>query len=131
MTVPVELDIVELVRRGALAEAEQRIASLVRALDASRREAKRLKERTETLERELESRDALSFDGQFYWTGDDARRQGPFCATCYDAERMLLRLQFRTVEEIDYDTGYTRPGSNVFYKCNRCSKKSVRGVARQ
>ena len=117
MTVPVELDIVELVRRGALPEAERRISTLIHALHASRRETLSLQQRVDAL------------DGQFYWTGDGRHRQGPYCPTCYDAEQVLLQLQFRTVEEIDYDTGYTRPGSKVFYKCNRCSKKSIRDVA--
>jgi hypothetical protein len=129
MTVPVELDIVELVRRGALPEAERRISTLIHALHTSRRETLSLQQRIDALERELELRNAVSFDGQFYWTGDGRHRQGPYCPTCYDAERVLLQLQFRTVEEIDYDTGYTRPGSKVFYKCNRCSKKSIREVA--
>jgi len=29
------------------------------------------------------------------------------------------------IEEIDYDTGYTRPGSRIYYKCSRCSRKTI------
>jgi len=130
MTVPTGLDILELVRSGALPEAERRIGVLVEVLTKLRRESAELRQRVGALEHELRLRDAISFDGQFYWTGDELHRQGPYCPSCFDAEKLLQRLQFRSVEEIDYGTGDTRPGSQVFYKCNRCSKKTIRELAR-
>ena len=129
MIVPIEKDIVDLVMRGAVDEAKQRIVALSVSATAAQREVEALRERIGALERELRSRDNLSFDGQFYWTGGGERTDGPYCPTCFDTERLMMRLQYRTVEEIDYETGATRPGSTVFYKCIRCARKSIRELA--
>ena len=94
----------------------------------ARREISSLREKIRALERELARRETLSFDGQFYWTGEVDSRDGPYCPTCFDTERLMMRLQFRTVEEIDYETGYNRPGAKIYYKCSRCSRKSIRDV---
>ena len=130
MIVPIEKDIVELVRQGASGEAEKRIVALRVSATAAHLEIKKLKEHIRALERELHLRDILSFDGQFYWTGAGEIKDGPYCPTCYDTEHLMMRLQYRTVEEIDYETGYTRPGTRIFYKCTRCSKKSVSEIHR-
>ena len=129
MIVPTEREIIDLIRKGNLEEAEQRIAALAHVAQSASIETTKVRERVRELEGLLAARDALSFDGQFYWTGAGAARAGPYCPTCFDAEHILLRLQFRTVEEIDYDTGYTRPGAKVFYRCTRCAQKSMRDVA--
>ena len=129
MIVPIEKDIVDLVKRGATLEAEKRIVALRVTATTAQREITSLRERVSALERELAVRATVSFDGQFYWTGNVDRRDGPFCPTCFDTERLMMRLQFRTVEEIDYETGYTRPGGTVFYQCAHCLRKSIRDVA--
>lgn len=126
----IEKEIVALVQKGATTEAETQIAALRGTAAAARQEVVALKEKMDALETELRLRTSLSFDGQFYWTGADMGKEGPYCQTCYDAEHLLMRLQYRTVEEIDYDTGYTRPGGQIFYKCLRCSKKSRQDAAR-
>jgi len=125
MIAPVEKDILDLVHRGATGEAEKRIAALRDSAISAELEILKLKELVKALERELQLRDALSFDGQFYWTGSGEVKDGPYCQKCFDTEHILMRVQYRTVEEIDYETGYTRPGSRMFYKCSRCSKKTV------
>ena len=125
MIAPIEKEILDLVQRGATAEAEKRIVGLKVTAMAAQLEIKKLKQLVGALERELKLRDSLSFDGQFYWTGAGEVKEGPFCTTCYDTEHLMMRLQYRTVEEIDYETGYTRPGTRIFYKCNRCSKKTI------
>jgi hypothetical protein len=129
MIVPIEKDIVDLVTSGATMEAEKRIVALKVSAMTAQLEITSLREKVSALERELALRNTLSFDGQFYWSGGADRRDGPYCPTCFDTERLMLRLQFRTVEEIDYETGHTRPGAQVFYKCSRCSRKSIQDVA--
>jgi len=124
MTSPTEKEIVAMVQGGATAEAEKQIVALRVQAMAAKQEVALLKDKLAALERELRQRASLSFDGQFYWTGEEPRREGPFCPICYDTENLLLRLQYRTVEEIDYDTGYTRPGGQIYYKCLHCSRKS-------
>ena len=124
MIVPIEKDIVDLVQRGATSEAEKRIVALRVAAMTAQLEIVTLKDRISTLERELDLRKAVSFDGIYYWMGTADAKDGPFCPTCYDTEHLMMRLQYKTVEEIDYDTGHTRPGSQIFYKCPRCSNKS-------
>jgi hypothetical protein len=125
-----EKEIVALVQKGATTEAEKQIAALRAKALAAQRELAALKEKLGVLEKELKMRASLSFDGQFYWTGVVPDQEGPFCQACYDTEHLLMRLQYRTVEEIDYDTGYTRPGAQIFYKCLRCSKKSKQEAPR-
>jgi len=129
MNVPIEKDIVDLVQRGATSEAEERIGALRVSAMTAQLEITSLRERVSALERELALRDTVSFDGEFYWIGEVDSRDGPYCPTCFDTERLMMRLQLRTVEEIDYETGYTRPGGAIFYRCARCSKTSSRDVA--
>src|SRR5215212_9893370 len=126
---PIEKDILDLVRQGATGEAEKRIVALRASATSAQLEVSKLKEVVKALERELHLRDSLSFDGQFYWTGAGEVKEGPYCQTCFDTEHLMMRLQYRTVEEIDYETGYTRPGARIFYKCSRCSKKTVGEVS--
>ena len=121
---PAEKEIVALVQSGATTEAEERIAALRAQALAAQQERDALRKQLGDLERELRLRASLSFDGQFYWTGEGSDRTGPFCQTCYDAEHLLMRVQYRTVEEIDYETGNTRPGGQIYYQCMRCSRKS-------
>ena len=130
MSGPAEKEIVALVQRGATAEAEKQIIALRAKASAAQRELAAMKEKVGLLERELQTRAKLSFDGQFYWTGEEPHKAGPFCQPCYDTEHLLMRLQYRTVEEIDYDTGYSRPGGQIFYKCLHCLKKSKQDAPR-
>ena len=125
-----EKEIVALVQNGAATEAEKRIAVLRSSALATQHELAALKIKLGALEKEIQLRASISFDGQFYWTGVGQDKEGPFCQTCYDTEHLLMRLQYRTVEEIDYETGYTRPGGQIFYKCLRCSKKSTQDAPR-
>jgi hypothetical protein len=125
MIAPIEKDILDLVRQGATGEAEKRIVALRVSAMSAQLEIAKLKALVKALERELQLRDSLSFDGQFYWTGAGEVKEGPYCQTCFDTEHLMMRLQYRTVEEIDYETGYTRPGSRIYYKCSRCSRKTI------
>ena len=123
MIVRLEKDIVDLVQRGATSEAEKRIVALRVAAMTAQLEIATLKERIDRLERELQVRETLSFDGTYYWMGAEHARDGPFCPTCYDTEHLTMRLQYKTVEEIDYETGDSRLGSQFYFKCPRCSMK--------
>lgn len=115
---------------GAAVEAESQIAALQAQAVAVQEELAALRKKVGDLERELQVRANLSFDGQFYWVGAGPDKEGPYCQTCYDVEHLLMRLQYRTVEEIDYDTGYTRPGGQIYYKCMHCSRKSKQDLPR-
>ena len=93
MISPSEGEVLGLAQWEATEDAEKQISALRLQAIAAQREIAALRDKVGALERELRLRSALSFDGQFYWMGTDPDKEGPFCPTCYDAEKLLMRLQ--------------------------------------
>ena len=44
------------------------------------------------LKSKLEIKENLIPEGNMYWTDKDAKRDGPFCTACWDANNKLVRL---------------------------------------
>lgn len=42
----------------------------------------------------LEIRSLMEWDSPYYWKKDNEKRDGPFCAKCYDSEEKLIHLQY-------------------------------------
>lgn len=55
-------------------------------------ENRTLQEQVCELRAQLELRDSLRFENNFYWLDKDGRRDGPYCPSCYDCEHAVRRF---------------------------------------
>ena len=111
---PSYTEIAALIKKGMTLEAHEKIMELREAALACREENLALKERLKDLEEKQTIKDQLYFDGRVYWLGTDIthnHENGPFCASCYDKDEKLIRLQF-------WPGGTSLPNK---YKCLVCS----------
>ena len=97
--IPKYKDIVDLIKKGATVEAQEKIMELREAALELQEENVELKSRIKGLEEELQIKETLEYSGSTYWlwkeddAGDFTIKDGPFCQRCYDAEQKLIRLQ--------------------------------------
>ena len=67
---------------------------LISALADAKIEAAENAEKISELQRLLNSKTALEFDGKKYYRKiDNGETEGPFCATCYDSSSKEIRLK--------------------------------------
>ena len=97
-------DIVDLFKKGATIEAQEKIMEIREAALELQEENLELKERIRELEQQQEIKDSLVWDGVVYWIKDknSNEREGPYCQPCWDKEKNLVRLQR------DDSMGYTQ-----------------------
>ena len=92
-------DIVELLKKGATVEAQEKIMELREAALELQEETTELRTRVSELEEELKIKGNLEYSKNTYWlwkeddAGDNTIKDGPFCQRCYDADQKLIRLQ--------------------------------------
>ena len=72
------------------AQIKLQMAELISALADARVEAAENAEKIAELEKALNTKADLKFDGKVYFMPDG---EGPFCPTCFDKEGSLIRLQ--------------------------------------
>ena len=99
MALPTYKDIVDLIKKGATVEAQERIMELREAILALQEENHALKDKVRQLEENAKQKGEVNFDGAVYWRTENANRTGPFCPECFDTEDRLVRLQ-------DYDDAF-------------------------
>ena len=93
MALPTYKDIVELLKKGATVEAQEKIMALREGALELQEENFGLREKVKTLEDSLRVKGQLSFDGASYWLAEENKTDGPFCQQCYDTNGKLVRLQ--------------------------------------
>lgn len=93
MALPTYKDIVELMKKGATVEAQERIMELREAVLELQEESVALKQKNRELEEALKLKGELQFDGTVYWRTENNNRVGPFCPECLDVDEKLVRLQ--------------------------------------
>jgi len=93
MALPTYKEIVDLVKKGATVEAQEKIMALREAALELQEENLDLKEEVKTLNQQLEIKAKIKFDEKVYWFDDEGKTDGPFCQRCYDMDKKLLRLQ--------------------------------------
>ncbi len=113
MALPTYKDIVELLKKGATVEAQERIMELREAVLELQEENAGLKQKLREAEDALKVQGEIQFDGAVYWRSENGNKTGPFCPQCFDAERKLVRLQ-------DYeDAWYCTKDKQSFGKARR------------
>jgi hypothetical protein len=93
MALPTYKDIVDLLKKGATVEAQERIMELREAVLELQEENVALKQKNRELEEALKLKGELHFDGTVYWRKENNNHVGPFCPECLDVEEKLVRLQ--------------------------------------
>ncbi|CAK2110017.1 conserved hypothetical protein [Vibrio crassostreae] len=84
---------------GALADAKMELSDLQVELAIKDQEIKKL-------ELTLAQRRSVVWEKPYYWVTDNDKKDGPFCAQCYDSSEKLIRLQ---------------GGGNCFWRCKTCN----------
>jgi len=92
LPIPKASEIIELIKKGATIEAQEKIMELREAVLELQEENHALKNKINELEKKLEIKKKLIFDGSVYWF-KGKKREGPFCQRCYDVNQKLVRLQ--------------------------------------
>lgn len=121
MAIPTYKDIVDLMKKGATVEAQEKIMALREAALELQEENLSLKDAVRSLEEQVKLKTKLTFDGQVYWLIDGDQKDGPFCQRCYDAEHLLMRLQKGDIDDIDQDRGVVIKTGRYYFRCLKCS----------
>jgi|SRR6267154_711510 len=74
-------------------------------------ENRALKDQIAQLTAELATKASLKHDGEQYWTEKDGRRDGPFCAVCWDVDKKLVRMRH-----------YRSHSGALDYVCDYCGR---------
>lgn len=112
--VPDYKEIIELIKKGATLEAQEKIMELREYIIELQQENISLKNENNALKEELEIKSKMKYDGSVYWLGEDgesnSNKEGPFCPTCFDKDKKSIRLQKNKSYEDDSD----------YWSCNVC-----------
>lgn len=123
--IPKYKDIVDLMKKGATVEAQEKIMDLREGVLELQEENAILKEENRKLIGKINVRDYIEFEKGLYWLwqeddlGDCPIKSGPFCQKCYDDEEKLIRLQEFSSECFDSESGVAVK-TNDYYKCLKC-----------
>ena len=99
-------DIVDLLRKGATVEAQEKIMELREGALELQEENVELKEKIKSLEASIEFKQKIEWQKPHYFIVTDNTQEGPFCQRCYDVNEKLIRLQGR---------------NNDFWSCLECN----------
>ena len=123
MALPSYSDIVELIKKGATLEAQEKVMQLREAALKLQEENISLKEQISKLEEHLTTKSKLTYDGHVYWLLENGNREGPYCQRCYDTSRLIIRLQRRGIDDIDQDSMRVIKNAHYYYHCLNCDSR--------
>lgn len=92
MAIPRYKDIVELVKKGATVEAQEKIMELREAAIELQEENLSLREELSKLRSEMKLKQHLEFKDGVYYMQNGEDLDGPFCPKCQDADSKQVRL---------------------------------------
>lgn len=124
--IPNYKDIVELMKKGATVEAQEKIIELREGALELQEENVALKACIKELEDKFRIQSNLDFKEGVYWlweeddAGDLTIKTGPYCQHCYDDEAKLIRLQKIFIDDYDPDTATMRRSDKFYYTCYKC-----------
>ena len=86
-------DIVDLIKKGADVEAQEKFLELREEAINFREENIALRERVKDLEETLQLKGELFYERTVYWRIlEDGKKDGPYCSTCYDDGGKVIHL---------------------------------------
>ncbi len=112
MAIPKYNEIIDLIKKGATIEAQEKIMELREAALGLQEENIVLKEKVKDLEGQIELKEKLIFEPPYYFLIDDDQKDGPYCQRCYDKNKELIRLY-----------GGEATGEKGWWECKACDKQ--------
>jgi hypothetical protein len=103
--IPGHSEIMDLIKKGATLEVQEKILELREAALRSQEENLELRTKVARLEEKLHLKNKVIWRKPSYWLDNDGVKDGPFCQKCYDSAQKLIRLQ---------------DGSNDCWNCHEC-----------
>lgn len=85
-------DIVDLIKKGATVEAQEKIMELREAAVELQDEVHDLREKIKQVEEELRIKGQIRWKSPYNFLDAEDGEEGPYCQRCYDVERKLVRL---------------------------------------
>ncbi len=86
-------DIIDLIKKGANVEAQEKILELREGAIDLQEDNIALRERLKQLEEELQLKGEMVYKKTVYWRCmDDDEVDGPYCSTCYDDGGKVIHL---------------------------------------
>jgi ketosteroid isomerase-like protein len=128
--IPSYSEIMELIKRGATIEYQEKIMALREAVIELQEENQDLRKKVRELEEDLAIKGNLKFEVPYYWLEKEGKKDGPYCQVCYDKERKLIRLQqwgdgrwkCFPCTSVYHDSSYRPPDSNPSFDAFTWSK---------
>lgn len=93
MALPTYDGILDLLKKGAVAEAQEQFTALHESALTRRQSDFQHHDRIRALADEAGSRGQLESDGTAYYLVENGKRSGSFCRRCYDTESKLVKLR--------------------------------------
>lgn len=93
MAIPTYKDIVDLLKKGSTLEAQEKIMELREGSLELQEENIKLKDKIKELEAAIKLKEEVIWVAPSYWVQEGVNKDGPFCQSCFDTERKLIRLQ--------------------------------------
>ena len=93
MGLPAYKDIVDLLKKGATVEAQEKVMELREAALELQEENIELNKKVKELQEALEVKGSIVYEPPYYFIEKDGKKDGPFCQNCYDSGGKLIRLQ--------------------------------------
>lgn len=91
--IPKYQDIVDLIKKGATVEAQEKIMELRESVINAQEEIQNLRSQVEELKTQLSVKAQVQYEKPYYWEMKGEQRDGPYCQVCYDKDQKLIRLQ--------------------------------------
>jgi hypothetical protein len=92
MALPNYKDIVDLIKKGANLEAQEKILELREAALELQEENISLREEIKSIKDKMELTRSMVFEGGVYYIDKDGELTGPFCPGCHDSNQKLVRM---------------------------------------
>ncbi len=86
-------DLAELIKKAGDVELYRRIVELEGEVIELTHENRSIKEELRQRGEQGEIQRSLEHDGEKYWRNHDGKKDGPFCATCWDVDSKLVRMR--------------------------------------
>lgn len=135
--IPNYKDIVELIKKGATVEAQEKIMELREGVLELQEENAALKAQIRELAEKLKIQGQLEFEESVYWlweedeSGDFTVKTGPYCQHCYDDQTKLIRLQKIALDDYDPSTGTVQRSERHYFTCYKCKNNYQIGNSRR
>lgn len=86
-------DILDLLKKGATVEDQEKIMKLREAILEFQEEKIKLKKKVKELQEALEIKESIVYEPPYYFIEKNGEKDGPFCQVCFDNSGKLIRLQ--------------------------------------